>query len=234
MLGVESGFAAGALHAPPPPELDVEDREQLLGVARTALAVATGQRPVAALADTRSVARGLHVGEVCAAVFVTLTEREELRGCIGTPVASLPLPDGVARAALSAALDDPRFMPVAADELPAIHVDISVLGRLAELPRGALPRAGLEGVVVELDGHRGLLLPEVAVAQDWDAAQLLAGASRKAGLPGNAWRDSRAHVLAFRTVRFGGPACMAADAQALSAAEPTRPPRVSSISAPRP
>ncbi len=207
MLAVERPGAVDALHAPPPPELEAEERELLLDVARIALGVATGLRPAAALRDARDVTRGCRVGRICAAVFVTLTERDDLRGCIGTPGASLPLPDAVAHAAFSAALDDPRFLPVAADELRAIHLDISVLGAFAELPQGALPRAGLEGVLVELHGRRGLLLPEVAITQDWDAARLLGGASRKAGLRDDAWRHPQARVLAFRTLRFGGPAC---------------------------
>src|SRR5205809_8015332 len=54
--------------------------------------------------------------------FVTLTEHEELRGCIGsiTPVA--PLYQAVASSAISAAFRDPRFHPLQRDELPQIHI----------------------------------------------------------------------------------------------------------------
>lgn len=197
---------AEAARTPSPPDLGAADRLLLLGVARSALAVATESQPPAALRHSLAAATGQRVGGLCGAVFVTLSELGELRGCMGTRDASLPLPDAVADASLTTALCDPRFWPVRADELAAIHVDISILGPFVELPGPDFVQVGVDGVVVARDGHRGLLLPEVAVTQRWDAPILVNAACQKAGLPGDAWRDPGTRLFAFRTLRFGGPA----------------------------
>jgi AMMECR1 domain-containing protein len=65
---------------------------------------------------------------------------------------------------------------------------------------------GVDGVIVEGRGRRGLLLPEVATQFNWTATQLFDAVCRKAGLPSDAWHDPRTQLCAFRTLRFGGPA----------------------------
>ncbi|NEG55210.1 AmmeMemoRadiSam system protein B [Bifidobacterium platyrrhinorum] len=63
------------------------------------------------------------------ASFVTLTEDGGLRGCIGTLEAHQPLGRDVAEHAVDAAIHDPRFLPVDADEYPLLDVEVSVLSR---------------------------------------------------------------------------------------------------------
>jgi AMMECR1 domain-containing protein len=60
--------------------------------------------------------------------------------------------------------------------------------------------------VISRDGRRGLLLPEVADDVGHGPTDMLDAVCRKAGLPRDAWRDPRAHLWVFRTLRFGGPA----------------------------
>ncbi len=64
-------------------------------------------------------------------VFVTLNAlREygkELRGCIGFPQPIFPLIEATIRAAISAATEDPRFLPVELDEMDNIVIEVSVL-----------------------------------------------------------------------------------------------------------
>src|SRR6185503_198488 len=62
-------------------------------------------------------------------VFVTLKERGELRGCLGT-LRCRGLAREVARCAADAASEDPRFPPVTPGELPDVSVEVSVLGPL--------------------------------------------------------------------------------------------------------
>lgn len=64
-----------------------------------------------------------------AATFVTLTENERLRGCVGSLVATRPLRDDVVVHALNAAFEDPRFAPVAVEELPLLRIEVSVLSK---------------------------------------------------------------------------------------------------------
>jgi AmmeMemoRadiSam system protein A len=185
------------------PTISESARQALLTIARRALDVAVG--------GARPEALRALVDEGCgttirAAAFVTLTEGGDLRGCIGTLDADQRLEDAVARATISAATRDPRFRPVAADELPRLRIDISVLGAPAELEVVADFRPGTHGVIVSQGARSALLLPEVAVDHGWDGETMLAAACNKAGLSPDAWRDPRTQRQVFATARFGGPA----------------------------
>jgi AmmeMemoRadiSam system protein A len=183
--------------------LDDERREQLLEVARAALAVATGSADRKRLDAAMEAARSL---EMPAAAFVTLTEAGELRGCMGRLDPDRPVIVSVAEAAICAAVEDPRFEPVRADELDRIRIEVSILGPYQPLadPEGFEP--GVEGILVERGWQRGLLLPEAAAECGLGRREVLEITCRKAGLATEAWRDPRTVVFAFRTVRFGGPA----------------------------
>lgn len=142
--------------------------------------------------------------------FVTLKRHPsgDLRGCIGYPLPVLPLRVAVARAAMAAATDDPRFTPVLAEELARLTVEVSVL-TVPEPVEGARPedllsavRVGRDGLIVEGFGTSGLLLPQVAPEQGWSAEELLEGTCEKAGLPSHAWRDPRVRVLRFEAEVF--------------------------------
>ena len=61
------------------------------------------------------------------ASFVTLTVDGRLRGCIGSLSATRPLGADIAAHAVDAALRDPRFPDVTAEELPDIRIEVSVL-----------------------------------------------------------------------------------------------------------
>jgi AmmeMemoRadiSam system protein A len=141
-----------------------------------------------------------------AAVFVTLTEDDELRGCMGGLVAERPIPEAVTAAACTAALRDPRFVPLSARELPRVRVEISVLGPAVPLRAPADLRPGLDGVIVERGSAVALLLPEVAETFRWGGLEMVEAVCRKAGLSGDAWHDPRTRLSIFRTARFGGPA----------------------------
>jgi uncharacterized protein (TIGR00296 family) len=105
-----------------------------------------------------------------------------------------------------AARRDPRFPPLRPGELARLEVDVSILGPMVPLEDPALFRPGIDGVVINRDGRRGLLLPEVADDVGLGPTDMLVAVSHKAGLPGDAWRDPRSRLWVFRTLRFGGPA----------------------------
>jgi uncharacterized protein len=189
-----------------PAELTEADRQELLHIARVALTVAGESRPAAVLLDAVNAALRTHLSEIQAAVFVTLFEQGELRGCMGALEPLRALPQAVADATLLAALDDPRFWPVGASELPHLDLEISVLGPMEPARRPEKIRLGTDGVMIEARGRRALLLPQVAPEQGWDAHQLWQGVSHKAGLDDDAWRGQGARLWIFQVVRFGGPA----------------------------
>lgn len=176
----------------------------LLDLARTALAVAA--RAVGREALESSLARSdmAGLGKRRGAAFVTLTEDDALRGCMGVLDEDRPLSASVARAATLAAVSDPRFRQVELAEIGRLHIEVSILGPMHALADPLSFRSGVDGVIVERGERRGLLLPEVATMADMDPQRMLETCCRKAGLPPEAWSDPGTRVSAFRTCRFGG------------------------------
>ncbi|WFN35159.1 TIGR00296 family protein [Methanogenium sp. S4BF] len=135
-------------------------------------------------------------------VFVTLTLNGQLRGCIGYPRPVLSLAEAIPGAALSAALEDPRFPPVRADELPEISIEVTVLTPpvLISSPPASRPEAvivGKHGLIIAGYGRSGLLLPQVPVEYHWDARTFLDQVCVKAGLPPGTWRSNDTELYTF-------------------------------------
>ncbi len=172
-----------------------------------------------------AIERALETGEVMkrpanvdpellkpAGVFVTLHShiagQSFLRGCIGLPGPFKPLVEATIEAALSSAFRDPRFDPVTKEEWNQIAVEVSVLSERrklevrhpAELPEQIV--IGRDGLYVEGDWEKGLLLPQVAPAHGFSPEEFLGQACLKAGLPRDAWRKGRVTVYTFQAQIF--------------------------------
>ena len=138
-----------------------------------------------------------------AACFVSLkTSRGDLRGCIGTiEPAELSLAAEIVSNAIGAANRDPRFPPVAEDELDSLIYSVDVL----HPPEPAIfedldPK--VYGVIVEDSSGllRGLLLPDIEGVDS--AAQQVEIAARKAGIhPGSPLTLYRFRVERFKEER---------------------------------
>jgi AmmeMemoRadiSam system protein B/AmmeMemoRadiSam system protein A len=177
--------------------LDEAQQGTLLKIARESVTAAVrGQKPPQWDVDDPALKRR------CGA-FVTLKERGELRGCIGYIEAIKPLFQTVADVAASAALNDPRFMPVSPEELPDLTLEISVLTPLRRLTDPAEIVIGKHGLLIRKGGYQGLLLPQVATEWGWDKWQFLEHTCRKAGLPPDAWKDPQAEIYTFTAQVFG-------------------------------
>ena len=176
--------------------IEVTTRAGLIAIARLAVADAVhGRLTERAAVDNVPQASG---------VFVTLKKNGELRGCIGTLACRQPLVEEIARVAVSAAREDPRFPPVTAAEIAELVFEVSVLGpleRIDPLHPDSIT-IGRHGLVVEQGWRRGLLLPQVAPEWRWTRDEFLAHTCRKAGLPPDAWRRG-ADVYRFEAVLFG-------------------------------
>ena len=137
--------------------------------------------------------------------FVTLRRSGTLRGCIGHVAPDRPLVEVVWRVTTLAATEDPRFPPVAREELDELRLEISVLSEPTRL--GVLDPAciepGRDGVIVRRGRRQGLLLPQVATEQRWDAVALLVAVCRKAGLADDAWRRPDCELYIFQADVFG-------------------------------
>ena len=181
-------------------EPELHPPEHLLDLARAAVIAAVDGRP-APEPDLDAHPELAPPGDA----FVTLTERGELRGCMGTLDAGLPVGRAVVRAAGLAATSDPRFWPVDADELDRLRIEVSALGPSRPLDDPATFVPGRHGIVVEARGRRALLLPQVASEMGWDTTEMLDAVCEKAGLPAGAWRGPATRLFVFEARRVDGP-----------------------------
>lgn len=175
-------------------ELTVDEQAVLLRLAHGAILSALEVREISFDAPTARLTepRG---------VFTSLYLKNQLRGCVGYVSPDTSLYRAVADSARAAALADTRFVPINAEEASHIRVELSVLSPLREIAPEAV-EVGRHGLLITKDGHRGLLLPQVAVEHGWDVATFLEQTCRKAGLPIDAWREG-ATIEAFTAQVFG-------------------------------
>ncbi len=186
--------------------LSEPDRASLLSIARAAITAAAADVPLPLL-DLNEVPHAL---PELRATFVTLNEYSQLRGCIGGLYANRPLALDVQGHARDAALHDPRFMPVTSDEVPHLHIEISVLTE-PELISHTSPEDLLAKLRPESDGlilvngyHRATFLPQVWERMP-DKVRFLEMLSEKMGDSPNAWRQPGTEVYRYQVEEFEEP-----------------------------
>lgn len=175
--------------------LSKEHQQRLLALAKNAIehGLQTGRPLKIALADfpiELTVPR---------ATFVTLQKRHHhaatLRGCIGMLEAVRPLAQDIAENAYSAAFKDPRFPPLAADELSELDIHLSILTApepiafTSEQDLLAKLEPGIDGLILEEGYNRGTFLPSVWESLP-DPKQFLRHLKQKAGLGPAYWSDT--------------------------------------------
>jgi MEMO1 family protein len=151
------GYGAFALEYAASARLAETDRERLLSACMVALGLATrngGKAPPPMLAASLPTLSPWRV------TFVTLTENERLRGCIGSLEPRRTLIDDAVANTAQAGFADPRFPPLKESELPGLRLDVSILSYPRPIPAGS---------EVELAG---------ALEPDRDGLILLAGERR--------------------------------------------------------
>ncbi|MHB1238765.1 MAG: AmmeMemoRadiSam system protein A [Gallionella sp.] len=164
--------------------MSIEKGEILLPIARAAIARVL---KVPHAADESAPWLAEH-----GACFVTLTQFGELRGCIGSLQAHRSLLEDVKNNAVSAALHDPRFTPLSAEEFDVTTIEVSLLSATQamvvrdEADALAQLRPQVDGIVFEYGQYRSTFLPQV-----WEnlarPRDFLAMLRRKAGLPDDFW-----------------------------------------------
>jgi AmmeMemoRadiSam system protein B/AmmeMemoRadiSam system protein A len=139
-----------------------------------------------------------------AGAFVTLKRRGHLRGCIGYIFPRKPLFQAVLENGYNAARTDPRFLPVAPEELHDLSLEISVLSRPRPIDSYEDFLVGEQGVILRKEGHQAVYLPQVALEQGWSREDTLAHLARKAGLPMDGWREG-AEFAVFTATEYIAP-----------------------------
>ncbi|MBN1268067.1 MAG: AmmeMemoRadiSam system protein B [Kiritimatiellae bacterium] len=185
---------------PPKATLSEEDRQQLLKLARKALEyyLEEGRAP-----SPKDIGIEITPGmKQVMGAFVTLTKRGDLRGCIGEIVPRREVYKAVLDHAIDAGVNDGRFSPVTAAELPELDIEISALHPPHPVASYNDIVLGKHGIVLQKRGRSAVFLPQVAPEQGWDLGTTLAHLSMKAGLPPDAWKSDAA-FLVFEATVFG-------------------------------
>ena len=136
--------------------------------------------------------------------FVSLHNRvnQSLRGCIGRMIASDALQETVRIMALEAAFGDPRFPPLAIDELERISIEISALSPMEICQDPQSVQVGVHGLYLKYQGRSGVLLPQVPLQQGWDRQEYLDYICVKAGLPPRSYEEAGAELYTFTAIVF--------------------------------
>jgi AmmeMemoRadiSam system protein B/AmmeMemoRadiSam system protein A len=136
-------------------------------------------------------------------VFVTLKKQEQLRGCIGNFTPPIGLAKNIQEMALSAAFNDPRFMPLEKSELKDLEIEISVLSPMQKITDPNIIEVGKHGVYVKKGLRSGVFLPQVATEQGWSREEFLDNLCEgKAGLPRTCWQDGSCDLYIFTAQVF--------------------------------
>jgi len=97
-----------------------------------------------------------------AGVFVSLKKFGQLRGCIGTVFpTTTSIANEIVQNAISAAFNDPRFMPLKAHELKYLEINVDVLDKPVKVNSLDELDPLIYGVIVEFNNKSGLLLPNL-------------------------------------------------------------------------
>lgn len=170
------------------------DELQLKEIAKNAIEARLNNKSYSApVSEKFNIKRGL---------FVTLKIHGELRGCIGTIKAREPLYDAVANMAIAAAFEDPRFVEISEQDFEAVEIEISILSPLKRVHDISEIKVGRDGLLINLEMHSGLLLPQVASENNWDVIQFVEQTCLKAGLPKNSYKDRTAELYRFEAKVF--------------------------------
>ncbi|MFP4333213.1 MAG: AmmeMemoRadiSam system protein A [Campylobacterales bacterium] len=136
------------------------EAQQLIKLARGSIAEEFGEK-----FDLESFATSELKDE--GASFVTITQNGELRGCIGSLIATSPLYRDIAHNAKSAAFKDPRFRPLSKEEFEDIKIEVSVLtppkeleySDIEDLKSKIIPNK--HGVILTNGYNKATFLPQV-------------------------------------------------------------------------
>jgi MEMO1 family protein len=200
------GYGAFSFEYAASARLAEADRERLLSACMTALGLAAqtgGKAPALSLNDESPALSPWR------ATFVTLTENERLRGCIGSLAPHRPLIDDALANTAQAGFADPRFPPLKESELAGLRLDVSILSHPRPIPAGSESElvAALEpdrdGLILTVGKRRSLFLPSV-----WrhavDVRAFVRNLMAKAGLEPNRWPEGL-EARRFRVESFGAP-----------------------------
>jgi len=178
--------------------LSNDDKTTLLKIARRTILEYIKNNTVPAI-DKKLLSPNLTTP---AGAFVTLSEKGELRGCIGSFQATEPLYSIVQSMAVAAATRDSRFEPVKPSEIDHLNIEISVLTPMKKIKSIDEIELGKHGIYIVKGNQSGTFLPQVATETHWTKEEFLGHCAQdKAFIGWNGWKDADIYIyetLAFR------------------------------------
>ncbi|RMF54982.1 AmmeMemoRadiSam system protein B [Candidatus Woesearchaeota archaeon] len=183
--------------------LTKDEQEFLLKLARDTLNYyyGLGEKPVI---DESELSPNLKKIQGC---FTTLNKNYNLRGCIGHILPQEELYKCVMDNVISAAVNDRRFLPVRADELDDIKIEISVLSVPEPLEFSSGEdlknklRPLVDGVVLRNGMRQSTYLPQVW-EQLPDKELFLTSLCKKGGMREDCWKDTSTKVSTYQAFVF--------------------------------
>ncbi len=180
------------------PALTTEQESAIHKAACEIVQAAVNKRPVRLSDPTLLNA----ADETVMGTFVTLKRRGQLRGCCGSLGQPMKLLAALTQSGTRTAVEDHRFPPVSASELPYLTLDVTLLFNFEPITQQGERRAdavevGKHGLRIARGNKAGLLLPIVAIERNWDSRTFLDQVCHKAGLPITAWQQPDAQLTRF-------------------------------------
>ncbi len=140
-------------------------------------------------------------------VFVTLEKNSQLRGCIGNILPDKPIYIAVRDNAINAAVNDPRFEKVTADELDNIKIEISVLSVPDEIKADNSKekidkiKENIDGIILSKGWSQATFLPQV-----WEQLltkdEFLSQLCLKAGLSADCYLEEGIKIEKYQALHF--------------------------------
>ncbi len=184
----------GAIPAKRKPELNEDDKQCLIQIAKDAI--------LAKLEDKQYSPPEREVFKEKKGAFVTIKSGGNLRGCIGQIRGYQPLNITIAEMAVASSFEDPRFPQLTAAEYKSLEFEISVLSTLKRVNDINEIEIGRHGLLIKMDMHSGLLLPQVATDNNWSVTQFLEQTCLKAGLPMKSYKERTVEIYKFTAEVF--------------------------------
>ncbi len=187
-------------------EITKEEKEFLLKIARKSIDhyLKTGQ--IMDLQPGELVSEKLMEDGACF-VSLHLKNNKELRGCIGTLEANVPLVLDVINNAVGSAFEDPRFYPLKREEFEQIKISISILTSpkkvgikdAEDLLKKLVPNK--HGLIIKKVWARATFLP-VVWEQLKKKEEFLEHLCMKAGLGKNEWKEPGMEFFFYEAIEF--------------------------------
>ncbi len=114
----------------------------------------------------------------------------------------------VVEAAIAAATEDPKHVPVSEPELDECVIELYILSDPERVEKRdnrkitKLIKAGKDGVMIQYGFKSGVILPTIAARNGWKQEEMLDNACIEAGLPKDSWKRKEIELHRFTAKVF--------------------------------